>query len=80
MAMSHQERGRLGGKRTLALYGREHFRQLGKKGFRAATSFAAGGRLGTLIRLSTWGKIKMFRPAIELPAAEVEALFKELGL
>ena len=54
--------------------------EIGKKGFQAICTYQSGGRLGALIRLSQWGRIKMHRPALELSPEDLAALETELGL
>jgi hypothetical protein len=80
MPLTHAERGRMGGRRTFELYGREHMSTIGRAGFQAITHFASGGRLGALVRLQMWGKLRMRHPTIELTPEEFTELARECGL
>jgi hypothetical protein len=61
MALSMRERGRLGGLATLRRYGVEHFRTIGKAGFRALTR-PGGSRRLALQKLAALGKLTPRRP------------------
>jgi hypothetical protein len=41
--MTRKESGAMGGRRTLELYGREHMRRIGARGFQATTDRHFGG-------------------------------------
>lgn len=78
--MTPAERGRLGGRRTLELYGREHMSNIGKLGFAALVTFAGGGRMGALRRLAARGRIQMHWSTRDLSAEQLEELEREVGL
>jgi hypothetical protein len=60
-AMSMAERGRLGGRATVARHGVEHMRTIGKAGFQGlarSLGYMGGSRLGALQFLLSKGKIR----------------------
>jgi hypothetical protein len=80
--VTRSEAGRLGGRRTLELYGRAHFQALGRKGFNALANrlgYVGGGRRAALARLAARGRIHMPGPP-DLTPAELEALYHRVGL
>jgi hypothetical protein len=79
MTMTRSEAGRLGGRRTVELHGREHMRAIGRLGFAALARRPgfAGGRRGAPYRLSRDGKLP---PAPDLTAGELEDLQHAVGL
>jgi hypothetical protein len=55
--MSKAEAGRLGGLKTVALYGREHMARIGALGFAKVATFTRGGRKAALGKLAAAGKL-----------------------
>jgi hypothetical protein len=74
--------GRKGGQATVAKYGVEHMRAIGKRGFAAFATFARGGRSQALAVLAGRNKIKPFTPGTGGPcpvsSAEVDALIEQI--
>ncbi len=67
-----REAGRKGGRSTLARYGSDHFRQLGRKGFDGLArklGFMGGSRRVVLFRLIREGKVKDLGPGPLVEAA-----------
>lgn len=57
--------GRKGGRSTVARYGVEHMRAIGKRGFAALArklGYAGGGRRGALVKLLGRGKLRDLGP------------------
>ncbi|MBV8314184.1 MAG: hypothetical protein JOZ53_04540 [Planctomycetaceae bacterium] len=79
--LSPRERGRKGGRATLAKYGHAHFQALGKLGFAALArklGYVGGSRRQALARLVAAGKLRLPGPPAPTPE-EVEDLYQAIA-
>jgi hypothetical protein len=80
--MDRRAAGRKGGLATLAKYGREHYRELGRKGFEGLArryGWTGHGRKGALGQLIAAGRLKDLGPR-DLTPAEYRDLYHQVGL